>query len=94
MTGWLARSLLRLIGWRAEGDCPPDPRFVLIAAPHTSNWDWVLMMLFASHYGLRVSWLAKHSLFVPPVGWLMRALGGVPPERAAPTTTTLPREAS
>ncbi len=74
----LARWVLRLGGWRIEGERPADPRFVLIAAPHTSNWDFPLMLLFAAAYDLRVSWLAKHSLFWPPLGWIMRALGGIP----------------
>ena len=73
-----ARWLLALWGWRLEGARPEQPRYVLIAAPHTSNWDFTLMLLFAAAFDIKVTWMAKHSLFTPPLGWLMRALGGMP----------------
>ena len=73
-----ARWLLRLLGWQIEGIRPEHPRFVLIAAPHTSNWDLPLMLAFAAAFNLKISWMAKHSLFFPPMGWLMRAMGGMP----------------
>ncbi len=74
----LARWLLRAMGWRLEGARPAEKRYVLIAAPHTSNWDFPLMLLFAAAYDIRVTWMAKHSLFRPPMGRVMRALGGMP----------------
>jgi len=73
-----ARWLLHLIGWRIEGSAPALDRYVLIAAPHTSNWDFPLMLAFAAAFDMKVSWMAKHSLFFPPLGWLLRALGGLP----------------
>ncbi len=78
MKQWLARRLLRLLGWTLEGEKPAQQRYVLIAAPHTSNWDFPLMLAFAAAFDIRVTWMAKHSLFFPPVGWIMRALGGMP----------------
>lgn len=80
----LARRLLSLVGWRTEGEPPTPHRFVLIAAPHTSNWDFPLMMLMAWQTGLSIHWLGKQSLFRGPMGWLLRRLGGVPVERSAP----------
>ena len=77
----LARWILRAFGWSVEGERPVSPKYVLIAAPHTSNWDFPLMLLFASAFEMKVTWMAKHSLFWPPIGWLMRALGGMPIER-------------
>ena len=74
----LARWLLQLAGWKLEGTRPVCDRYVLIAAPHTSNWDFLLMLAFAAAFDIRVTWMAKHSLFFPPVGWIMRALGGMP----------------
>lgn len=74
----LARWTLRLLGWSLEGARPQAPRYVLIAAPHTSNWDFPLMLLFAAAFEMKVTWMAKHSLFWPPLGWVMRALGGLP----------------
>lgn len=77
----LAALLLRLVGWQPEGEPPAARRFVLIAAPHTSNWDLALLLLLGQVYGVRVSWMGKHSLFVGPMGWVMRAVGGVPVRR-------------
>lgn len=74
----LARSFLRLTGWEAEGSAPAEKRFVLIAAPHTSNWDLAYLLALAAVYDLRISWMGKHQLFRPPLGWLMRRVGGVP----------------
>jgi len=73
-----ARWLLHLAGWQLEGVRPPYDRYVLIAAPHTSNWDFPYMLAFAAAFDIKVTWMAKHSLFFPPLGWLMRALGGMP----------------
>jgi 1-acyl-sn-glycerol-3-phosphate acyltransferase len=73
----LARAWLRATGWGPEGERPAAARFVLIAAPHTSNWDLVHLLALAEVYGLRVSWMGKHTLFRPPAGWLFRALGGI-----------------
>ena len=80
----IARRLLRLVGWRTDGEPPAQHRFVLIAAPHTSNWDFPLMILMAMQSGLSIHWLGKESLFRGPMGWLLRRLGGVPVERSEP----------
>lgn len=77
----LASGLLRLLGWRLVGARPQLDRYVLIAAPHTSNWDFPLMLLFAAAFDIKITWMGKHSLFRPPMGAVMRALGGMPIER-------------
>jgi 1-acyl-sn-glycerol-3-phosphate acyltransferase len=74
----LARWLLRVTGWQTVGARPTCDHYVLIAAPHTSNWDFPLMLIFAAAFDIKVTWMAKHSLFYPPMGWIMRALGGMP----------------
>jgi 1-acyl-sn-glycerol-3-phosphate acyltransferase len=74
----LARWLLHLTGWQLAGARPECDHYVLIAAPHTSNWDFPLMLLFAAAFDIKVTWMAKHSLFRPPMGWIMRASGGMP----------------
>ncbi len=78
MTKFLARWFLKLTGWEAEGAQPSERRFVLIAAPHTSNWDLAYMLALAAIFDVRVSWMGKHVLFRPPFGWVMRRLGGIP----------------
>jgi len=86
--GRFARSLgalwLRLFGWRVEGRLPNFPRAVVIAAPHTSNWDLLFMLAVSWVLGVRPAWLGKHGLFRPPFGGFMRWLGGVPVDRRAP----------
>ncbi len=77
----VSRLFLRLTGWQPEGSKPAASRFVLIAAPHTSNWDLAFLLALASHYGVRIHWMGKHSLFRGPMGWAMRKLGGVPVRR-------------
>jgi 1-acyl-sn-glycerol-3-phosphate acyltransferase len=74
----LARWFLGISGWQAEGSRPQEHRFVLIAAPHTSNWDLVYLLALAAIFDVKVSWMGKHVLFRPPLGWLMRRLGGIP----------------
>ena len=79
-----ARALLTLAGWRVEGEYPDRPKMVAIAAPHTTNWDFVVGILVVFALGLRVRYLGKHTLFKPPLGGLMRWLGGTPVVRDTP----------
>lgn len=78
----VARAWLSSSGWSFEGALPAHPRYVAIAAPHTSNWDFVHMLAMAWGQGLRFRWMGKASLFVFPFGALMRALGGIPIDRS------------
>ncbi len=79
--GWLT---LKLLGWRYTGGFADAPRQVLIGWPHTSNWDGVLALAASALCGIHVSILVKRSLFRPPVGWILRAFGGIPVERKRP----------
>lgn len=80
----VARALFTAWGWRIEGEFPPHPKMVAIVAPHTSNWDFIVGILAVFALGLRVRFLAKHTLFNPWLGWLMRWFGGTPVIREAP----------
>jgi 1-acyl-sn-glycerol-3-phosphate acyltransferase len=76
-------ALLRLAGWKVEGTLPAAAsKSVLIAAPHTSNWDlpYTLMVGFALQ--LNLYWMGKASLFRPPFGAVMRWLGGIAVDRS------------
>jgi len=75
---WIARALLAITGWKPDGIQPDARHVVLIAAPHTSNWDFPYLLIFAAHFNLKIRWMGKHNLFRPPMGWIMRALGGIP----------------
>ncbi len=78
MVKWIARRFLDLTGWEPEGGRPQEQQFVLIAAPHTSNWDLVYLLALAVVFDVKISWMGKHALFRPPLGWLMRRVGGIP----------------
>jgi 1-acyl-sn-glycerol-3-phosphate acyltransferase len=79
---WFARLILRLTGWRIVGGVPAAPKYVLIAAPHTSNWDFPVALMVCFALRLRVYWMGKASLFPPLLGAVMRWLGGIPVDRA------------
>jgi 1-acyl-sn-glycerol-3-phosphate acyltransferase len=80
----LGRGILRALGWRFVGGFADRPRQVLIGAPHTSNWDGIVGLAAAAACDVGVHVFAKRQLFWGPVGWGMRAFGGVPVERSAP----------
>ena len=79
----LGHSFLRLMGWRIAGDIPDLPKMVLIVAPHSSNWDFIVGVAAKAAMRLRVRFLGKDSLFRFPLGILMRRLGGIPVDRFA-----------
>ncbi len=80
---WLARLLLRLAGWQIEGQVPNLPKFVVIGAHHTSNWDGLLMMVATRALRVKLHWMGKDTLFRFPLGILLRGLGGIPIDRSA-----------
>ena len=79
----LAKLLFRLKGWKTEGAVHQPQRFVIIAAPHTSNWDAVNMVIAAYIFKIRISWFIKSEAFFFPLGTLIRAVGGIPIDRSA-----------
>ena len=80
----LARTLLRLAGWRVEFDGLPSRQGVVIVYPHTSNWDFVVGMLAKWSIGIHGSFWGKASLFrVPLFGRWLRWLGGIPVNRSS-----------
>lgn len=78
----LARSAFRLSGWRMVGEVPRTG--ILVGAPHTSYWDFVLMLMVMWHGGVPPRVLMKQELFKGPVGWVLRRSGGIPIDRANP----------
>lgn len=78
----IGRAVLLLGGWRFEGTIPDEPKFVIIVAPHTSNWDFIVGVGALFAIGFQISFLGKHSLFKWPLGVFMRWLGGIPVERS------------
>lgn len=78
-----AKFLLRVFGWHTEGELPNIPKYVIIGAPHTSNWDFVLMLVLVLVYRVKVSWMGKASLFRWPFGLFFKRLGGIPIDRSS-----------
>jgi 1-acyl-sn-glycerol-3-phosphate acyltransferase len=74
---------LWLTGWRVRGDWPALRKGVLVAAPHTSNWDGVYMLAAAGYFRITLRWMGKASLTQGPFGGVMRWLGCVPVDRSA-----------
>jgi len=74
----IAGAFLRATGWKPEGAPPEVRRFVLIAAPHTSNWDLAYLLALAETYDLHISFMMKHTIFRGPFGPFFKSLGGIP----------------
>jgi len=78
----LAKLLFRLTGWKTEGTVHQPSRFVIIAAPHTSNWDAFVMLTAAYIFRVKISWFVKEAAFFFPLGLIVRYFGGVPIDRS------------
>lgn len=87
MPRWFAGQYLRLFGWKLLGGPPDLKKYIILAAPHTSNWDAVNMLAMASRFRIRINWVGKHTLFKWPLGFFMRWIGGVPVNRRSGRNT-------
>lgn len=74
---WLWAMNIRIVG-----EMPDEKKFVIIAAPHKTNWDLPNALAAALHFGVRIHWMGKDSLFKWPFGAFMRWLGGIPVDRS------------
>jgi len=74
--------MMTIMGWKFEGALPDEPKFVMIIAPHTSNWDFIVGLWAYFSLSFRGSFLGKHTIFRWPLGVFMRWLGGIPVERS------------
>jgi 1-acyl-sn-glycerol-3-phosphate acyltransferase len=78
----LSKIILKIIRWRVDGSLPVDQKkYVLIVAPHTSNWDFFLFVLTVSVLRLQPSVLIKDTIFIGPLGWFLRYCGAIPVNR-------------
>jgi 1-acyl-sn-glycerol-3-phosphate acyltransferase len=81
---FLSRLYLRSQDWQVVGQLPNIPKFVIIGAPHTSNWDFVMFLALAFVLKGNLRYMGKKELFYPPYGWFFRWCGGVPVDRSRP----------
>lgn len=79
----LGRLILRIMGWKVVGNPPDEPRFIVTAAPHTSNWDGAIFLIAIVAMGLDLHWIGKHTLFEGRGGRFLRWMGGVSVNRQA-----------
>jgi len=79
---FIGRVIYRVLGWKCVGQTPAFRKYVVIAAPHTSNWDGFFLIGAASMLELNFSFFGKHSLFRGPLGWFLRSRGGIPLDRS------------
>ncbi len=79
----LSFALFRWRGWRLAGALPDVKKYVIIGAPHTSNWDFPLALGLAFCFQVKMFWMGKHTLFRWPLGGVMRWLGGIAVNRSA-----------
>jgi len=79
----MCRWLLGVFGWRMVGDLPDIAKVVVIAAPHSTNWDVIWGLLFKISLRLDVNFIGKREAFVWPLGPILRAFGGIPVDRSA-----------
>lgn len=77
------RGVFALFGWSFPECYPAEKKYVMVVAPHTSNWDFFLMVGAAALIGRPIRFMGKHSVFIGPVGWVLRWLGGIAVERSS-----------
>ena len=79
---WISIIILKLLGWKVEGEIPRDlKKCVMIAAPHTSNWDLPYTLMTAFALNAKVYWMGKEEIFKPPYRGIMMWMGGIPVDR-------------
>jgi 1-acyl-sn-glycerol-3-phosphate acyltransferase len=81
---WLAEKLLKWRGWRFVGALPDLDKIIIIGAPHTSNWDFIVYLAAISHWRMSPRYVGKHTLFRWPFGYFFRRFGGIPVDRTRP----------
>lgn len=80
-----SKIILKLIRWHVDVSLPVEKKFVLIGAPHTSNWDLALALLCFWSLEIPMSWVGKKQLFIGPLGYILRLMGGIPVDRSVRT---------
>ncbi|WP_300439759.1 1-acyl-sn-glycerol-3-phosphate acyltransferase [Christiangramia sp.] len=81
---WFARLIFfKILGWKLENDFNPEiKKCVIIVAPHTSSYDFLIGILVRKIMGIQINFVGKKELFKPPFGWYFKAVGGAPIDRS------------
>ncbi|MCF6248114.1 MAG: lysophospholipid acyltransferase family protein [Desulfobacula sp.] len=84
---WFGNIVLFILRWKVKGRLPDAKKFVMIAAPHSSNWDFIIFMMVVFKFKIPIHWMGKHTMFVWPFKGLLKRLGGIPVDRSVKTDT-------
>jgi 1-acyl-sn-glycerol-3-phosphate acyltransferase len=88
--GKISYLILRMFGWKIDKNAPRSvDQAVIVVGPHTSNWDFIIGKLAFSYYRIPAKFLIKKDLFFPPLGWILKAMGGIPVDRKKSTNVTI-----
>ena len=85
MLSKLASLILRLLGWKLIGERPPYKKYLMVGAPHTSNWDFLYFYLAALIFEIPITFMIKSDIFKGPLGPILRKMGGIPVIRSHST---------
>lgn len=77
----------KILGWEADVNVPDYDKYIICAAPHTSNWDFIIGKLFYAAIGRKTGFMMKKEWFFFPLGYLFKAMGGIPVNRSKNTST-------
>ncbi len=83
LISWFGGFFLKVLGWRVEGSPPDAPKYVIIVAPHTSSWDFPIVLAMTFAFKVQCIWMGKASIFRPPFGVIFTWLGGIPIDRSS-----------
>jgi 1-acyl-sn-glycerol-3-phosphate acyltransferase len=87
--GKLMAFILKLFGWKIDQKVPDGlKKAVVVMGPHTSNWDFVIGKMSFMNYKIKGRYLIKKELFFPPLGWILKAMGGIPVDRKSKNNFT------
>ncbi|MGX5173854.1 1-acyl-sn-glycerol-3-phosphate acyltransferase [Aliikangiella sp. IMCC44653] len=82
MLAWISGKILAWRGWTEVGSPPSINKYLVIVAPHTSNWDFFIFLLFKFKHKLKISFIGKHTIFIWPFRWFLTRIGGIPVNRS------------
>jgi 1-acyl-sn-glycerol-3-phosphate acyltransferase len=79
---WFGRLHIKLFGWTCVGEPPTDKKYMMVSGPHSSNWDFYILLMYLFKYRIPIHWLGKSNLFKGPFAPLVRWMGGIPVDRS------------
>lgn len=70
-----------MLGWKVGEPMVPEKKCIILGVPHTSFWDFIISYLYYTSVGGNAKCMIKKEMFFPPLGWILKAMGGVPVDR-------------